>query len=408
MTIAINILIYLLILIVLIFGFIIWRRQRRLSSNLPIAENLTASDVPKWKASADYLISQEDWEAVNGKYFTANTKYQAMPVPGLQGAWSIDQKLDQAFFSTNWVPQSVALTDKYVIVGAYDGNYRLNSLLFVIDKESGAYQKSIILPNKTHLGGLSFDPATKNIWFSNDYRGTARLSVINQKTIDQYDAEISQKAINVDYSIDLPFIRATSAVALFEDTIFILIFDRRKKSAILGFPLVDGYIDSSRLPKKKINTNAIDKITEQLQESGAADYMSISTGFKRMQGVGIFKNIALFSSSFGNVNSELIWAKKEPQAINKTIGKGGGFVFKRLATMKLPPYLEQINISTSDNKLIMLFESGASKYRVKTSYIMDRLLIVDINYQSMVDAAKDSNPSSFFLGKSDSFSSGFK
>lgn len=47
MTIAINILIYLLILIVLIFGFIIWRRQRRLSSNLPIAENLTASDVPK-------------------------------------------------------------------------------------------------------------------------------------------------------------------------------------------------------------------------------------------------------------------------------------------------------------------------------------------------------------------------
>ncbi|MCQ2354346.1 MAG: leucine-rich repeat protein [Clostridia bacterium] len=65
---------------------------------------------------------------------------------------------------TAYAVQGIAFTDEYCVISAYDRNAALNSVLYLIDAESGRYITTVVLPTTAHLGGLAFDG--ENLWMT--------------------------------------------------------------------------------------------------------------------------------------------------------------------------------------------------------------------------------------------------
>ena len=91
--------------------------------------------------------------------------------------------------------------------------------------------------------------------------------------------------------------------------------------------------------------------------------------------------IGAFDTSFGNRSSKmtftswrLVQSGKQKIFVFKTLKNAKGKPF----VLKMPPYLEQVT-ALNNNRLLAVFESGSSKYRNKTPYIMDRLVSLSYN-----------------------------
>ena len=181
--------------------------------------NFTASQVPKWTASTQAVTSLSDFRKALTHYYPSVKKVSitnrtAPVIPGLRGAWSIDGKTKQAAFATKWTPQGLTTIDnRYAVVSAYDGNHRLNSLLYVIDLKSGRYLKSLILPSKAHVGGIEYDASHKLLWVATDAKHSAAISNISLKNLQTYDAKVSHAPISFDANYPLPWLKATSTLA---------------------------------------------------------------------------------------------------------------------------------------------------------------------------------------------------
>jgi hypothetical protein len=62
---------------------------------------------------------------------------------------------------TRWIPQGLTYWPEQdaLIISYYDGEHGKNSRLAVIDRESGAKQKILELPEDGHVGGLAMTPS---------------------------------------------------------------------------------------------------------------------------------------------------------------------------------------------------------------------------------------------------------
>lgn len=68
------------------------------------------------------------------------------------------------FRCTNMIPQGITIAKSYLFVTAYDRLGEENSVIYVLKKSSQELMTTIVLPNKTHAGGVAFDG--KNLWIT--------------------------------------------------------------------------------------------------------------------------------------------------------------------------------------------------------------------------------------------------
>ena len=61
-------------------------------------------------------------------------------------------------------PQGITIAGKYILLTAYDGEHEHASVVYVLDKKTGKYLKTIQVAGRPHLGGIAYDPVAKNIW----------------------------------------------------------------------------------------------------------------------------------------------------------------------------------------------------------------------------------------------------
>ncbi len=66
------------------------------------------------------------------------------------------------FFSDRMCPQGMTFSGDYMLITAYDKNSEENSIIYVMDKGSGDYLTTIVLPDKVHAGGVAYDGY--NVW----------------------------------------------------------------------------------------------------------------------------------------------------------------------------------------------------------------------------------------------------
>ncbi|HAQ0911728.1 TPA: hypothetical protein IXF54_003019, partial [Enterococcus faecium Ef_aus0069] len=83
----------------------------------------------------------------------------------------------------------------------------------------------------------------------------------------------------------------------------------------------------------------------------------------KIQGVAFYGHYLLASRSYGPYTSELLVSERDsPSRILKRI--------------KFPPYLEQIVVV--EDRLAVLFESGAAAYREKANPVLANVLLLDL------------------------------
>jgi hypothetical protein len=68
------------------------------------------------------------------------------------------------FTAARMVPQSITFAEKYLLVSAYDYTKAQESVIYIMDKATGKYLTTIVMPHTGHLGGIAYDGT--NIWIT--------------------------------------------------------------------------------------------------------------------------------------------------------------------------------------------------------------------------------------------------
>lgn len=354
--------------------------------------------VEKWKADTRSLQSEkkamdqiEDTINKDDNIDLEGTKL--IVIPGLRGAWSLDPKTNAAAFGANWVPQGLTQSKDNYYVSVYDGNHRLNSLIFQISKQTNKYVKTLILNSKAHVGGITYDSAHERLIYSDDTKQFAGFGYISKEEIDNYSAEKMQKPIHSTH-IDWKIGARTSAISIYKNQLIVAKYGRNGNDgrSIVSIPLNGKGLfkpvtenDVREIELSLGNTtekNFIKELIKVLEEKNFIS--SYRDGWNRMQGISLSDSgITVISQSNGNKDSNLLirYQTPDPKTWAKTSFKE---TFKGVKQAVVPRAVEEVSINDEETELAMIFESGAKKYRqgltpLLPSNFMDRIIVLPMS-----------------------------
>ena len=282
--------------------------------------------------------------------------YGLITVPGLLYADSINAATKQVDTCTQVTPQGLAISDKYIFVSAYCHTKNHKSMIFVIDRKNGEYVKEIVLADRTHAGGLAYDPSHNVLWIATKINKTdedgnkervAAVGCITLEEIENYDFKETGQPLKYH----------NACATMFENTSFITYYD--------GY-LYSGYWLAS---KKKTSLMAKFKITDDgISLEKLPDMIASIPG--QVQGMMVYKDKVIFATSYGIDESKL------------KIYKNGDDILKfdnkvLIRNIELPQKLEQIY--SYGGRLYLLFESGSYAYRLTAPVCMDHIVSMNEN-----------------------------
>lgn len=196
--------------------------------------------------------------------WTVVTKYE---VPGL--APTADDDLTKGYIQcNNLCPQGICFAGDYLLTTAYCMDGVHNSCIFIYNKKSGEYLKTLVLKKKSHVGGVAYDG--ENIWICHsDSKDLQRISYTSLKSY-----AVGNKGVIQPDELELQGIES-------------------KPSAVAYNP-VDGYIwvaeyikdvdkQNGGVPAKMYAYQYVDKKLEPVKQYASAieeDYLGIITDGK--------------------------------------------------------------------------------------------------------------------------------
>ncbi|TSO27003.1 hypothetical protein [Lactobacillus sp. LL6] len=281
-------------------------------------------------------------------------------VPGLVTTKSYNfsnKKFDTAHAMT---PQGITVAGKYLLITAYDGEHKHASVIYVLDKKTGKYLKTIQIKGKPHLGGIAYDPVAKNIWITGSMGGVSALMSFSMKTLKNYNDK-THIPIKYDNQISIPTIERASALTYYDNQLFVGFFNMYGRGRVASYS-----ISRSGKNKGTITNNEIKAVTGNVSWSDPNGETSMD---KQIQGIAIYDDKIFLSQSYGSGDSKLYIFPST--AINALDEKNAEKV------IDMPPYLEQI--TAYKGQLLCLFESGSKIYAKPHILVMDRVLSLNIN-----------------------------
>ncbi len=221
-----------------------------------------------------------------------------------------------------------------------------NSVIYIIDKDSGEYIKNIVLPDSNHVGGLATDG--KNIYIAKS--SDKQISIISFKQIDDVLSDKSQ-SVTVEYEDSFDCDVTASFVLCFKDIIWVGVFDEKENGLLVGYNFE--------------NKSKITEITIPPKANGGS--------FTEIDGE-ICLNI---NSSYGrkNLSDIYLYSVKNYGEENMSVDLQDEF--------KAPPLVQ--NSAISDGRCYFIYESGATCYSQVDSFLglksttcaVDRICIGD-------------------------------
>ena len=315
------------------------------------------------------LKSRRDWlsltpklkaAAFNGR--AAEIDYGTYIIPGLTATQTqIFGQKNSSDICTSMTPQGLAVTEDYLLVSAYCHSGTHNSVIYVIDKKEHTFIKELVLRNKSHVGGLAYDPVHHNIWISGMFRGIPQVNAITLEQLENYSFQESHQPLVYSQSYDLYAITRTSFITYHDNALYVGYFTQNTASVLEEYDIAeDGTLItqfSSDMP------DMVDSFTPIALPSD----MRVIT--EQAQGVAFYENKILFSHSYGIFTSTI-------QIFNNN-------TFQKLlekenaeSSLYLPEKLEQIYVDGEN--LYVLFESAAYSYRASSLIKMDRILKLNL------------------------------
>lgn len=124
-------------------------------------------------------LTDFDWSVVN--------KFQ---VPGLAPT-ADDDWIKEYVQCNNLCPQGMCVAGDYMLTTAYCMDDIHNSCIFIYNKNTGEYLRTLVLNNqKTHVGGITYDSKNQNVWICHSKKdkktGLYSLQKITYTELEQY------------------------------------------------------------------------------------------------------------------------------------------------------------------------------------------------------------------------------
>lgn len=259
-------------------------------------------------------------------------------------------------------PQGVTTTEDYLLISAYSRDKKHNSVIYVLDKHSHAYIKTIVLQGRPHVGGITYDSKAKNIWvcsFSSENQ--AQIVSIPLKTIEEYQFTDAYQPIEYEQEVNLKDIKKASFISYHDNAMYVGYFSKKHEGIIEKF-LMD---EQGQLIE---GANERQVLTVTTAEESPDEIEKVTRG---IQGMTFYKDYLLLSQSYGPESSKIL--------VFRDTGNDQVFLDKEvLMTIEAPPYLEQILVE--GDHLYTLFESGTKKYRDNPTIVrVDRVLKLNLD-----------------------------
>lgn len=283
-------------------------------------------------------------------------------IPGLIATKNLSLETGDVAMATTMTPQGITMTEDYILISAYSHVKEYNSVIYVLDRNTHKYIKTIILEGKPHTGGIAYDPQYKNILVCGNKGDISEVISFSLKDLEAYDFDKEQKPIAYTHRFEMPEIKKVSFITYHEGNIYVGLFTNEGKSVLEKYAIdIDGKIKPN---VERSITFAEEKAKVELEQS-----YEIAG---EIQGITFYENNLLLSRSNGPfINSEIL--------IFEDTGKDEVF-FKDDAKkiIEMPERLEQIYVDESKQNVFAVFESASFAYRALAFTRVDRVLQLDI------------------------------
>lgn len=347
------------------FGYQWWQKQEMLQQRPKVQKAKDGTSVSAaWHNFDNYQKTlRENYSFINkvSNYVPPRTwDGKDFVIPGLISTKSYDFSAKKCNTATAMTPQGIAVANKYILLTAYDGEHKHASVIYVLNKKTGKYIKTIQVPGRPHLGGIAYDPVAKNIWITGSMGKSSALASFSLKTMKDYKVG-SHTPIEYNHQIAIPAVEKASTVTYYDGQLFVGFFNMYGRGKVAAYTIA-----RSGKNKGSITNNEIKSVTGTLQWSDPTGETSMN---KQIQGIAIYQDKIFLSQSYGSGNSKLYVFPTT--ALNALDEKNAELV------IEMPPYLEQI--TAYKGQLLCVFESASSIYARPGITVMDRILSMNIN-----------------------------
>lgn len=223
------------------FGYQWWQKQEmiRQRPKEKLAKDGTNTS-PAWHNFSNYQ------KALREKYSFINKVSNYVPprtwdgkdfvLPGLLATKSYDFKTKKVNTATAMTPQGITIAGKYILLTAYDGEHEHASVVYVLDKKTGKYLKTIQVAGRPHLGGIAYDPVAKNIWVTGSMGRSSALAAFSMAELKSYKAG-SQIPIKYKYQIAIPAVEKASTVTYYDGQLFVGFFNMYGRGKVAAYTI---------------------------------------------------------------------------------------------------------------------------------------------------------------------------
>lgn len=282
------------------------------------------------------------------------------PIPGLIKTKSYNFETKKYDTATAMTPQGITVAKQYILLTAYDGDHKHASVIYVLNKNTGKYLKTIQVNGRPHLGGIAYDPVSSNVWITGSIGKSSALMSFPLKEAISYNEKL-HAPIKFNHSIAIPTLEKASTVTYYDNQLFVGFFNMYGRGRVASYT-----ISRSGKNKNSITNNEIKSVTGTVSWSDPSGVTSMN---KQVQGIAIYDNKIFLSQSYGSGNSKLyIFPSTALDALDEKNAE---------KVIDMPPYLEQI--TAYRGQLLCVFESGSKLYAKPDIVIIDRILSININ-----------------------------
>lgn len=293
-------------------------------------------------------------------------------IPGLYEAQTLSLKTNDVSDSRTMTPQGIALTEKYILISAYSHDHAHHSVIYMLDRQTHQFIKTVVLPGHPHLGGITYDPDHKRVWVTTGEL-VAGLSSIDLKEMEAYQME-NQRVISYHQQISLKEVSHASALTYTSGVLVVGYFTLNEYGRMATYRLNDQG-ELSIASQEKVSSFDQGKQKKAGLTPVPSSQFARSLGswktLDMIQGVTFYKDYLLMSQS---------WGPDRPGKIYFfDLDKVDHFFSIRDAAFEIdtPPYIEQISVD--NNQLFAVFEGGAWPYRSRNPVLVDHVIQLSID-----------------------------
>ncbi len=292
----------------------------------------TSTEAKVFPTEQDFLKSSAYTGIAFFKKYVSYTKSFVMP--GL-----ISTNVG-GFASTAMCPQGITFAGKYLLLTAYDMKAEENSVIYVMDKSTKELLTTLILPSKTHAGGIAYDGT--NVWVPYG----KKISSIPFKQIKEAVAAGTPYSY-VTYNTNCTLSISVSYMTWYNDKLWIGTYNELETTKMYSYTIEN----KDTAPTVKQTDTIVMPTRVQGMAFTDEGVLILSRSCQLYKGLrGYMRQLDLYQPDFANAKNGVI-------SLGKVIN-----------TVEMPSMNEDITINGS--YLYVCFESAAFQ---DASYKMDRI-----------------------------------